>query len=199
MTGPVLEVVVYQVADPDQFDHIREAARPTISALEGFLRWTHLPAADPSIRLDMVEWANAAAAAAAAALVQTHPDLAAFREAITAVNAFQHFPLPAASVMSEPPVGTGVEIGQFRLKSGVDAEAMRATYRTMREQHLSKQQGWRGQWLIELDDGLFVDLALAADRSRSEAICASWTGAPICDQFLSLIRDPDIRFGTLTD
>ncbi|WP_448206155.1 hypothetical protein [Azospirillum sp. sgz302134] len=104
-------------------------------------------------------------------------------------------PIPSPSLPLA--AGEGVEFGRFRLKPGVTEEAMRQAHAVMVERTLSKQPGWRGQHLVKLDDGLFIDLAFADARATAEAICARWVGQPDCDAFLALIEPDGMSFGSI--
>ncbi|CAI1074051.1 hypothetical protein [Serratia entomophila] len=101
------------------------------------------------------------------------------------------------TVHAQPHAGYGIEIGRFRLKSGVSEEEMHAAYRRMVQQHLSEQPGWRGQYLVKLDDGVFVDIAHAESYPQSQAICATWHGQAQCESFLKLIEPESMQFGSL--
>ncbi len=193
MNGPVLELAVYKVLDDAAFDAIQASARPHIEMLPGLRRLTHL--SDGSIRTDMVEWDSLADAKAASAVIMSAPAFAAFRGAITQIITFTHFPLPATPAGARP--GAGVEMGRFRLKPGVSAATMVAAYERMRDNHLSRLDGWQGQWLVDLGDGRFVDLAFANSQPRAEEICAAWASVPVCDDFLALIEAEEMLFGSV--
>jgi hypothetical protein len=112
------------------------------------------------------------------------------------VTSMAHYIAP--SLDPQPVVaGNGIELGRFRLKSGVEEVSMRAAYDAMVSRHLAHQSGWRRQHLVRLQDGIFVDLAFADDREGAEAICAAWAGNADCDRFLSMIEPISMEFGTL--
>jgi len=96
-----------------------------------------------------------------------------------------------------PAPGFGMELGRFRLKSGVDEAQMRSAYAQVVTGHAAAQPGWRSQHLAKLQDGSFVDLLFAQDQASAQAICASWAGIAQCDRFLALIEPQSIEFGTL--
>lgn len=91
----------------------------------------------------------------------------------------------------------GVEMGRFRLREGVTEEAMHAAWRDMTSGYLSTQNGWRGQRLIRLEDGTFMDIACAATPACSRKICDSWAGNATCDAFLQMIEPVSIEFGSI--
>jgi hypothetical protein len=70
-------------------------------------------------------------------------------------------------------VGSGVELGRFKLKPGIEESAMRAAYEAMIARFLSLRPGWLRQHLVKLKDRTFVDLAFAHDQAGAERICAS--------------------------
>lgn len=92
---------------------------------------------------------------------------------------------------------TGIEIGRFRLKSGITEEALRAAYATMIASHLALQTGWYAQHLVKLSDDVFLDIAFATSEDHAKAICASWQDQPVCNAFLALIEPVSMEFGTI--
>lgn len=96
-------------------------------------------------------------------------------------------------------MAAGIELGRFRLRAGCEERALRQAYRAMVEQHLRHQPGWRGQRLVRLEDGSFIDLAFAADAAQAKAICASWQGQAACDAFLALIEPVGMEFGGVVE
>ena len=92
---------------------------------------------------------------------------------------------------------TGIEIGRFRLKSEVSEQAMRSVYSQMVDKYLSQQEGWCAQYLVTLQEGVFVDLAFAASQAQAQAICASWQGNKLCEDFLALIEPVSMEFGSV--
>lgn len=93
--------------------------------------------------------------------------------------------------------GNGVEVGRFRLKPGIEESEMRHAYDAMVASFLSLQPGWCRQHLLKLDDGSYIDLAVADTPARAQAICAGWQGQPDCDAFLALIEPLDLTFGSV--
>lgn len=98
---------------------------------------------------------------------------------------------------SAPLKGYGVEMGRFRLKEGVQESEMRKVYRRMVDGHLALQPGWKSQYLVSMNNGLFVDLAFAESQLCAEAICASWQGQAVCNDFLDMIEPESMEFGSL--
>ena len=92
---------------------------------------------------------------------------------------------------------SGLELGRFRLKDGIEEADMQAAYELMVSGHLSKQSGWCSQHLVKLDDGAFLDVAFARTEDHAKAICASWRDQPVCDAFLALIEPISMEFGTV--
>lgn len=195
MSHPRLEIVTYQVGSVPEADAERQGAREIASGLPGFSGW--LPLADAETgeqRADLVVWATPEAAADAAAKVGSGDDFAPFRNTIAALGAMGHFALPAGGLpmMQE---GEGLELGRFRLRPGVTEDMLRAAHARMIESHLSRQEGWRGQRLVELADGSWLDLAFAASPNQARAICESWAGNADCGAFLRLIEPISMEFG----
>lgn len=95
------------------------------------------------------------------------------------------------------PVGTGFEIGRFRLKAGISEAEMRRQHAAMVAQDLSQQAGWQGQWLLSIGDGTYIDLAIAKDRASAERICQSWHNLPGPQHFLTLIDPIDMVFADM--
>ena len=110
-----------------------------------------------------------------------------------------HHPSSIGTTASNPAPapGFGMELGRFRLKSGVAEAQMRSAYAQLLTRHAAMQPGWRSQHLAKLQDGSFVDVLFAQDQASAEAICASWAGVAECDRFLALIEPQSIEFGTL--
>lgn len=190
-----LEVVAYEVEDPARADHERRLALDKARALPGFLAWTQLTGTgDAARRVDLVAWKSEDAALAAAREVGEAAEFAGFRATISGVASMGHYaanqPAPVGLL-----AGDGLEIGRFRLKPGVTEAQMRAAHAQMVERHLSRQPGWRGQRLLRLDHGVFLDLAVADSRTRAIAICESWTGTADCEAFLALIEAESMEFG----
>lgn len=195
--SPCYEIVTYRVRDAEAARRARETAMAKVSTFPGFLSWTALTGADDARRcVDLVAWRDLAAAQAAARTVSEDPGFAAFRESIESLEVMNHYVAETAAPLMVVP-GDGIELGTFRLKPGVEEAQMRQAYARMVGTHLAKQPGWKRQVLVQLDDGLYADLALADSRARSETICAGWAGQPDCDAFLALIEAEDMRFGSL--
>jgi hypothetical protein len=195
MNGPCMEVVTYRIANPETADVQRRAARDLAKGLPGFVGWVPLSGAeDRTERVDIVTWASLEDARNAAALVGGSPDFAGFRESISELVGMAHF-----SAETRPQVAMaaaeGMEIGRFHLKPGVSEDDMRKAHEHMVARHLSRLPGWRGQRLVRLQDGSFLDLAFADSQESAIRICDSWQGNPDCAAFLALIEPAGIEFG----
>lgn len=197
MTGPYFEIVFYTVPEVDSADKERRLALERVAALPGFIAWTPFTGATAADeRVDLVAWATAEDALSAARIVGAAPEFAAFRATISRLVAMGHY--HAATVAPVQTVsGDGIEFGRFRLKPGIGEDHMRAAYAVMVERHLSRQPGWRGQRLVKMQDGTFIDLAFADSPERAAVICASWRAIPECDDFLALVEPISMEFGTL--
>ena len=103
--------------------------------------------------------------------------------------------LTGGIVLMQP--GDGIEMGRFRLREGVAEATMRAAWEEMTAGYLATRNGWRGQRLIRLEDGTFMDIAFAASLACSHAICDSWAGNAACDAFLRLIDPISMEFGSV--
>ncbi|OQP86862.1 hypothetical protein BTR14_07905 [Rhizobium rhizosphaerae] len=197
MTIPFYEIVTYTVSDAHEADIARAAARELLAAFPGFIHWDLFTGAvNAAARVDLVAWRSLEEARSAAHAVGTAPEFAAFRASVANLVSMGHYqPPPGAHhpAASE----SGMEIGRFRLRPGVDEAVMRKAYATMVASHLAVQPGWRRQHLIKLDDGVFLDLAFADTRLRAETICSSWHGQADCDAFLALIEPESMEFGTV--
>lgn len=195
MTYPRLEIVTYQVGSTSEADTQRQCAREIVSGFAGFSGW--LPLADAETgeqRADLVVWATPEAAKDAAGKVGSGDDFAPFRATIAAFGTMGHFALPTGGLPMMQ-TGEGMELGRFRLRPGVTEDMLRAAHSRMIESHLSKQAGWRGQRLVNLEDGSWLDLAFAATPEHAKAICESWAAHVDCSAFLSLIEPISMEFG----
>lgn len=197
MTAICYEIVTYRTKDADQADMARDNARALLARQPGFIAWTPFKGVDDANeRVDLVAWIDPPSARAAAQLVGNAAEFADFRGSVATVTSMAHYIAP--SLDPQPVVaGSGIELGRFRLKPGVEESAMRAAYATMVANHLGRQPGWRRQHLVKLQDGTFVDLAFASDQDRAEAICAGWIGNTDCEHFLSMIEPVGMEFGTI--
>nr|WP_295375278.1 hypothetical protein [Pseudoxanthomonas sp.] len=198
MTNPLCyEIVTYRVDDAHAADLSRNSTRDRVKHYPGFIAWTPLTASGDALeRVDLVAWRSNDDAKAAAQRVGNAPEFAEFRASINTLVHMGHYSQSAVGTREMVP-GHGVEIGHFRLKPGIDESTMRQAYSAMVETHLSGQPGWCRQHLIKLEDGSFIDLALADSRERSQALCAGWQGQPSCEAFLALIEPASMRFGEL--
>lgn len=197
MTAICYEIVTYRTKDADRADRARDDARALLARQPGFIGWTPFKGADDAKeRVDLVAWTDRHSARIAAQMVGSDAAFADFRGSVATVASMAHYITPA---LDPQPVaaGSGIELGRFRLKPGVEEAAMRAAYAAMVSRHLGRQPGWRRQHLVMLQDGTFIDLAFASDRDRAEAICAAWIGNAECDRFLSMIEPVGMEFGTI--
>jgi len=197
MTTLLYEIVTYTVTDENEADAARDAARERLATFPGFIHWSPFTRVDDArTRVDLVAWRSLEEANSAARMVASAAEFAGFRASVSSCISMQHYRLPS---VSQHPVanGSGVEIGRFRLKQGVDEADMRKAHAAMVENHLSRQTGWRRQHLVKLDDGVFLDLAFADARLSAEEICSSWRGQLDCDAFLALIEPQSMEFGTM--
>lgn len=197
MNTPYFESVTHKINEIASADKERENAHEQICALPGFISWVPFSGiTDAGDRVDLVSWSTLDDALAAAKLVSTAPEFAAFRETLKEMVSIGHY---EAQTEPQQPVtsGNGIELGRFRLKAGMDEQAMRDAYTAMVSNHLSHQPGWLAQHLVKLADGTFVDLAVADTQSTATEICASWQGNTHCDAFLSLIDPISMEFGTI--
>jgi len=196
MPKPCLEIVTYKVNAPKQADHHRQRAAAQAQHLSGFAGWLPLTGADQKSRADVIVWASVAAAEDAGAQVGSGEAFAPFRATISDVTGMAHYALPVGGLPMMQ-AGDGFELGRFRLRSDVTEEALRAAHARMIESHLSRQPGWRGQRLLRLQDGTWLDLAFAASVEAAERICASWAGNSDCAAFLALIEPISMEFGAV--
>lgn len=197
MATTCLEIVMYKVVSSADAESQRAAAMKQAQTLPGFAGWLPLIGCQGSTeRADMVVWASHETAEDAAYVVGTAREFAPFRASIAELGCTGHFALPTGGL---PMIcaGDGVELGRFRQRAGVTDTALRAAHARMIETHLSQQPGWRGQRLLHLQDGSWLDIAFAASEDAAQAICASWRGNEDCDAFLGLIEAVSIEFGTM--
>lgn len=197
MTAICYEIVTYRTKDADQADTVRDDARALLARQPGFIGWTPFEGVDDANeRVDLVAWTDHHSARVAAQMVGSAAEFSDFRGSIATVTSMAHYIAP--SLDPQPVVaGSGIELGRFRLKPGVEEFSMLAAYEAMVSRHLGNQPGWRRQHLVKLQDGTFLDLAFASDRDRAEAICAGWVGNADCDRFLSMIAPVSMEFGTV--
>lgn len=197
MPQPCLEIVTYKVNSTREADHQREVAAKCALELPGFAGW--LPLSDDQDhkeRADVVAWTSREAAEEAAKVVGTAGAFEPFRATIAEFGAMGHFTLPNGGLPMMQ-AGDGVELGRFRLRQGVTEEALRAAHAQMIENHLSRQPGWRGQRLLRLPGGSWIDIAFAETETTAQSICASWSGNSDCDAFLALIEPVSMEFGSV--
>ncbi len=197
MTTICYEIVTYRTKDAGQADMVRDDARALLARQPGFIAWTPFQGVDDANeRVDLVTWADHLSARVAAQLVGNAAEFADFRGSVASVASMARY--IATSIDPQPVVAdSGIELGRFRLKPGVEERSMRAAYEAMVSHHLRHQPGWRRQHLVKLQDDTFVDLAFASDRDRAQAICTAWAGNADCDQFLSMIEPISMEFGVI--
>lgn len=196
MTQPVLEIVTYRTENPAAADHQRLLTRDAVARLPGFRGWLALSGQEePHQRADLVLWSGIGAAKSAAQAVGTGAAFAPFRATVSALASMGHYAAPRLALMQPD---EGVELGRFRLRTGASEASLRAAHARMVATHLSQQDGWRGQRLLRLEDGSFVDLAFAASPDAAKAICAAWEGNADCEAFLALIEPVSMEFGSVT-
>lgn len=197
MTQRVQEIVLYRVNDTAAFDVARREAEAKARHLPGWLGWQHLAStSDAAMRADLVSWRDEASAKAAGERVGKAPEFAPFREGIAGVDHFGHY-RAMGGLAEAPAAGWGIELGRFRLRDGLDAAEMQRAHDTMVRGYLSQQDGWRGQFLVDLGQGAYMDVALAVTPERAEGICASWLGNPLCEAFLAFVAHPNMAFGKI--
>jgi hypothetical protein len=220
MTGPIYEIVTYDVSDPLQADVARAAAQMMLQELNGFVAWTMFDGVEDSrSRVDLVVWENRESANVAAELVGSSPEFAEFRASVAKVVRMQHYRTMQHNPLSddteetadriEMPVkhedpcqrnvhhNSGVELGRFRLKPEVTEDDMRQAYRQMVKGYLSRSAGWQRQHLLKLEDGCFVDVAFSNSAERAKAICSSWQDSVECARFLAMIDPVSMEFGEI--
>lgn len=197
MAQPCLEIVTYSVSSERDADRQRAAAMQHAQLLPGFAGWLPLSGGQGNVRrADVVAWTNQTAAEDGAKVVGSADAFAPFRATITELGTMGYFALrPGGLPMMQ--AGDGVELGRFRLRTGVTEAVLRAAHTRMIKNHLSWQPGWRGQRLLRLQDGSWLDIAFAATEHTAQAICASWAGNHDCEAFLALIEPVSMEFGTI--
>lgn len=194
MTTQTIEIVTYKVANPAEGDRQREAARVAAAGLPGYAGWLPLAGEDRASRADIVVWDDMQSAQSAAQIVGASPDFAGFRSTISEIGGMWHYAAPTNG-LALMQAGDGIEIGRFRLRDGVREQDLRAAHSRMIAHHLSLQPGWRGQRLVRLEDGTFLDIAFASTQEQSKFICSQWAGNAECEAFLSLIEPIAMEFG----
>jgi hypothetical protein len=197
MTALCYEIVTYLVKNPLKAEAVRVHAKHMLTSFPGFIDWVTLSgSSDDANYADLVVWGSAEAAKHAANAVETLPEFSDFREMIDRIGSIGHYQARSQTVL---PVQNerGIEIGRFRLKPDVSEAAMREAYTTMVNTHLAKQPGWLGQHLVQLEEGVFVDIAYARDQQCAKAICATWQGQAACEAFLLMIDPESMEFGRI--
>ncbi|MDF3835877.1 hypothetical protein P3W85_23415 [Cupriavidus basilensis] len=197
MTQHYIEIVTYKVGNPTEADRHRRNACMLAARLPGFGGWQSLSdGKGQGARADVVLWASPEAAEAAAEIVGSSAEFADFRATITEFGSIGHYAAPAGG-LALMQSGDGIEVGRFRLRQGISEEVMRAAHVKMIADHLSRQPGWRGQRLVRLQDGIFMDIAFAVTQAQSQIICDSWAGNADCQAFLNLIEPISMEFGSI--
>lgn len=197
MTSPCYEIVTYQVKTQQEADTARASAQMLLRHFPGYIDWIALSGIDDfTKRADLVIWNSQEEALTAARAVESQPEFSSFRASVSFVQSMGHYSCREKQSMAFV-ASYGVEIGRFRLKPGGQESEMRRAYRRMVDAHLALQPGWKSQYLVSLDQGVFVDLAFADSPSSAEAICASWQGQAVCNDFMDLIEPESMEFGTL--
>jgi hypothetical protein len=92
---------------------------------------------------------------------------------------------------------SGIEIGRFRLKPGVSENQARAAHETAVSRFLSRQSGWRAEYMVRFDEGIYADILVAGSREQAQEICAMWIGQEDCEAFLAMIEPLDMSFGSV--
>lgn len=196
MSQGYLEIVTYKVETLSEADKQRAEACERIAKQPGFSGWLPLDGAQESKeRADVVLWDSLAAAETAAEHVGTSDEFSAFRSTISDFGTMGHYKVPTEGLTFMSP-GSGIEIGHFRLRSGIDEQTMRQAYTKMIANHLSQQPGWCAQRLVQLPDETFMDIAFAITEAQARDICQSWLGNAACEEFLALIDPISMEFGS---
>lgn len=197
MTTPCYEIVTYQVKNQQEADAARSSAQRLLRHFPGFIDWIALSGLDDlTKRVDLVTWNSQEDALTAAKAVESQPEFSSFRASVDYLHSIGHYITNEKQSVALIK-GYGVEIGRFRLRQGVQESEMRKVYSRMVDGHLALQPGWRSQHLVSLDNGVFVDLAFADSQLCAEAICASWQGQAVCNDFLDVIEPESMEFGSL--
>ncbi|MFJ5505933.1 hypothetical protein ACIPUO_17190 [Pectobacterium carotovorum] len=197
MATSCYEIVTYTVKTQQEADSARASAQCLLKNFPGFIDWIAFSGIDISAeRVDLVVLNSLEAAQAAAKVVESQPEFSCFRSSVRALHSMGHYTVQMEHAPSVKIRG-GIEIGRFRLKQGIQESDMRHAYNQMVERHLSLQPGWKSQYLVSLDNGVFIDLAFADSQPCAEAICASWQGQAVCNAFLEMIEPESIEFGSL--
>ncbi|OKP17393.1 hypothetical protein [Serratia fonticola] len=199
MATPYYEIVTYKVENQQEADSARTSAQHLLKHFPGFIDWIAFSGVDSSAeRVDFVIWNCAEKALAAAKAVESQPEFSSFRSSVSCLHSMGHY---SATVQGEQisslRVGSGIEIGRFRLKPGIHESEMRKVYSQMVESYLAFQPGWKSQHLVSLGNGVFVDLVFADNQLSAKTICASWQGQTVCDAFLEIIEPESMEFGSL--
>lgn len=197
MTNTCYEIVTYKVKKQSEADAARSSAQCLLKYFPGFIDWIALSGTDDlTERVDLVIWNSYEDALTAAKAVAHQPEFSSFRASVSSLQSMGHY-VPQEKQTPELIKGCGIEIGRFRLKKGVQESKMREIYSRMVEGHLSLQPGWKSQHLVSLNNGVFVDLAFADSQLCAEAICASWQGQALCNNFLEMIEPESMEFGSI--
>ncbi|SMB35470.1 conserved hypothetical protein [Serratia proteamaculans] len=197
MAIPCYEIVTYKVKNQHEADTARSSAQHLLKHFPGFIDWIALSGNDDSTkRVDLVIWNSHEDALTAAKAVELEPEFSSFRASVSCLQSMGHYTHQEQQTPSRIK-GYGIEIGRFRLKQGINESEMRKVYSRMVDGHLALQPGWKKQYLVSLNNGVFVDLAFADSQQCAEAICASWHGQSVCDDFLEMIEPESMEFDSL--
>ena len=197
MKNQCVELAIYTTDSPENAQNHRDKAIDEISGYPGFSGWLPLHhQKNPHTLADIVLWDSVQSAESAGKAVENSEAFSGFRKTVKEVTGAGYFIGPVCGIPLMQP-GNGVEIGRFHLREGVSEEALLSAWTRMTTESLSCEHGWRGQRLLKLQDGSFIDLAFAVNPSRSQSLCDSWAGNPVCDAFLDLIEPVSIEFGSV--
>jgi hypothetical protein len=197
MKNQCVELAIYTTDSPENAQRQRDKAIDEISGYPGFSGWLPLQHQNnPHALADIVLWDSVQSAESAGKAVGNSEAFSGFRQTVKEVTGAGYFTGPVGGIALMLP-GNGVEIGRFHLKEGVSEETLLNAWSRMTTEYLTGEHGWRGQRLLKLQDGSFIDLAFAANPSRSQSLCESWAGNPLCGAFLDLIEPVSIEFGSV--
>lgn len=94
----------------------------------------------------------------------------------------------------------GLEIGMFKARPGVNDAEVQSAAREMAQGLYEGQSGFVEHTLLHNGKGDYIDLLLADNRARAEALCGSWhsTSEPggykaACQRYLSLIDPSSVQ------
>ncbi|MEO1232327.1 MAG: hypothetical protein AAFZ18_25855 [Myxococcota bacterium] len=123
--GLSLEVTVYRVVSPSEFDALQLSTRHEIGRLEGFHAGLSLRGAEePGLRADVALWTSLGVAREAAEVLMNAPRFTLFRGAVESVRHLAHYRAPSLETWRALGRGPVLEVAAYRSHPGTDMDGL---------------------------------------------------------------------------